>query len=128
MTFVMFLILTTAFIVAKPVTVVAEEEQCFIVSFRGKVSLGSTASDPAEAQVSVRPENIRVPKGSCVVFMNWVPVRELMVNFKEGKIFPNNRPGIGVVFDRGKTNKIDEITEAGPVSGYSRPDGSFTTL
>jgi L-alanine-DL-glutamate epimerase-like enolase superfamily enzyme len=49
-------------------------------------------------------------------------------DFRNGKIYPNNRPGIGVVFDPGKTNLIDEITQAGNVSGYSRPDGSFTTL
>jgi L-alanine-DL-glutamate epimerase-like enolase superfamily enzyme len=49
-------------------------------------------------------------------------------DFKEGKIYPNNRPGLGVVFDPGKANLIDEITEPRPVSGYRRPDGSFTTL
>ena len=49
-------------------------------------------------------------------------------DFRNGKIYPNNRPGIGVVFNPGKTNLIDEITEEAPVSGYTRPDGSFTTL
>lgn len=49
-------------------------------------------------------------------------------DFRDGKIYPNNRPGLGVVFDPGKTNLIDEITQAGNVSGYVRPDGSFTTL
>ncbi|MEJ2245620.1 MAG: mandelate racemase/muconate lactonizing enzyme family protein [Acidobacteriota bacterium] len=49
-------------------------------------------------------------------------------DFRNGKIYPNNRPGIGVVFNQDKTNLIDEITQAGNVSGYSRPDGSFTTL
>ena len=49
-------------------------------------------------------------------------------DFKEGKIYPNNRPGVGVVFDPEKTNLIDEITQPRAVSGYSRPDGSFTSL
>ncbi|MBN2318255.1 MAG: hypothetical protein JXR49_04225 [Acidobacteria bacterium] len=49
-------------------------------------------------------------------------------DFRNGKIYPNNRPGIGVVFDPEKTHLIDEITQPGNVSGYSRPDGSFTTL
>jgi galactonate dehydratase len=49
-------------------------------------------------------------------------------DFRNGKIYPSNRPGIGIVFNPGKTNLIDEITEAAPVSGYTRPDGSFTTL
>lgn len=49
-------------------------------------------------------------------------------DFRNGKIYPNDRPGIGVVFDPEKTNLIDDITQAANVSGYSRPDGSFTTL
>ena len=49
-------------------------------------------------------------------------------DFKNGKIYPNDRPGIGVVFDPGKTNLIDEITQPRNVSGYLRPDGSFTAL
>lgn len=49
-------------------------------------------------------------------------------DFRNGKIYPNNRPGLGVVFKPEKANLIDEITEASSVSGYSRPDGSFTTL
>jgi galactonate dehydratase len=49
-------------------------------------------------------------------------------DFRNGKIHPNDRPGLGVVFDPEKTHLIDEITQPGNVSGYSRPDGSFTTL
>jgi L-alanine-DL-glutamate epimerase-like enolase superfamily enzyme len=49
-------------------------------------------------------------------------------DFKNGKIYPNDRPGLGVVFDPGKANLIDEITQAREVSGYLRPDGSFTSL
>ncbi len=49
-------------------------------------------------------------------------------DFKQGKIYPNDRPGAGVVFDPDKANLIDEITQPRDVSGYKRPDGSFTTL
>ena len=49
-------------------------------------------------------------------------------DFKGGKIYPNDRPGVGVVFDPEKTNLIDEITKPSGGSGYSRPDGSFTDL
>ncbi len=49
-------------------------------------------------------------------------------DFKDGKIYPNDRPGVGVVFDPEKANLIDEITQPRRLSGYSRPDGSFTTL
>jgi len=47
---------------------------------------------------------------------------------KEGKIYPNDRPGLGVSFDSGKINLINEISEPSNISGYQRPDGSFTTL
>jgi galactonate dehydratase len=49
-------------------------------------------------------------------------------DFKNGKIYPNDRPGIGVVLDPAKANLIDELTQPREVSGYSRPDGSFATL
>jgi L-alanine-DL-glutamate epimerase-like enolase superfamily enzyme len=49
-------------------------------------------------------------------------------DFRNGKIYPNNRPGLGVVFDPEKMHLIDEIRKPSNVSGYSRPDGSFTTL
>ncbi len=49
-------------------------------------------------------------------------------DFKDGKIYPNNRPGVGVVFDPEKTHLIDEITQPRNVSGYKRPDGSFASL
>jgi len=47
---------------------------------------------------------------------------------REGKIYPNDRPGLGVVFDPDKANLIDEISRPSSISGYHRPDGSFTTL
>ena len=49
-------------------------------------------------------------------------------DLRDGKIYPNDRPGIGVIFDPGKTNLIDEITKPADISGYHRPDGSFTPL
>jgi L-alanine-DL-glutamate epimerase-like enolase superfamily enzyme len=48
-------------------------------------------------------------------------------DFREGKIYPNDRPGLGVVFDPGKANLVDEITQPRNVNGYSRPDGSFAS-
>jgi len=49
-------------------------------------------------------------------------------DFKDGKIYPNDRPGLGVAFSPDKVNLIDEISEPRDVSGYLRPDGSFTSL
>jgi galactonate dehydratase len=49
-------------------------------------------------------------------------------NLRNGKMYAGERPGIGVVFIPEKTHLIGEITEPGNISGYTRPDGSFTTL
>ncbi len=49
-------------------------------------------------------------------------------DFKDGKIYPNDRPGLGIVFNADKANLIDDISEPRDLSGYVRPDGSFTTL
>ena len=49
-------------------------------------------------------------------------------DFKDGKLHPNERPGLGVELDRSKLQLIAEITE--PVTAraqtYFRPDGSIT--
>jgi galactonate dehydratase len=50
------------------------------------------------------------------------------IDLRHGKIYPNDRPGLGIVFDEGSTHLIDEITQSRNISGYRRPDGSFTTL
>jgi len=49
-------------------------------------------------------------------------------DFKDGKIYPNDRPGLGVTFSTDKVTLIDEISKPRDVSGYLRPDGSFTSL
>jgi len=49
-------------------------------------------------------------------------------DFKNGKWWFNDRPGLGVEFDAGKCRQIAEVTE--PIGNrrpeYYRPDGSFT--
>jgi L-alanine-DL-glutamate epimerase-like enolase superfamily enzyme len=54
-------------------------------------------------------------------------------DFRDGKIFPNDRPGLGVVLDEAEVNLVDEFTEArsdGLYQGesYHRPDGSYLYL
>ena len=54
-------------------------------------------------------------------------------DFRDGKIYPNDRPGLGVVLDETKINLVDEFTEArsdGLYRGesYHRPDGSYLYL
>jgi L-alanine-DL-glutamate epimerase-like enolase superfamily enzyme len=50
------------------------------------------------------------------------------LDFKDGKLFPNQRPGLGVEVDFKQLTQIAEITE--PVTAraqtYFRPDGSIT--
>jgi galactonate dehydratase len=53
--------------------------------------------------------------------------------FREGKMHPSERPGLGVVVDESRLNLVAEITERGPASLYQgeslhRPDGSHLYL
>jgi galactonate dehydratase len=48
-------------------------------------------------------------------------------DFRNGKLWPNRRPGLGVVFDPAKLQMIAEITQASrPIPMFHRPDGSIT--
>jgi len=57
-----------------------------------------------------------------------LPHLPLCLDFKNGKLYPNERPGIGVELDFKQLKQIAEITE--PVTAraqtYLRPDGSIT--
>lgn len=47
--------------------------------------------------------------------------------FKEGKIWPNERPGLGVEFVPGDLKMLTEIDKPSrPIPVYNRPDGSLT--
>jgi L-alanine-DL-glutamate epimerase-like enolase superfamily enzyme len=49
------------------------------------------------------------------------------VDFKDGKIWPNKRPGLGVTLDRKPLKLLAEVTKPGPPrTTYVRPDGSQT--
>jgi L-alanine-DL-glutamate epimerase-like enolase superfamily enzyme len=53
--------------------------------------------------------------------------------FRDGKMHPNDRPGLGNVIDESRLNLIAEITERAPSSLYQgeslhRPDGSYLYL
>jgi L-alanine-DL-glutamate epimerase-like enolase superfamily enzyme len=48
-------------------------------------------------------------------------------DFKDGKLWPNNRPGLGVEFDATKLTLTAEFTKNGPGRNtFQRPDGSLT--
>ncbi|MCU1326771.1 MAG: Mandelate racemase/muconate lactonizing enzyme N-terminal domain protein [Bryobacterales bacterium] len=50
------------------------------------------------------------------------------LDFKDGKLYPNERPGLGVEFDSSKCTQILEVTkfDTTRVQTYFRPDGSIT--
>jgi galactonate dehydratase len=57
-----------------------------------------------------------------------LPHLPVCLDFKEGKLYPNERPGLGVELDMKQLKMIGEITQ--PVTAraqtYFRPDGSIT--
>ena len=49
------------------------------------------------------------------------------LDFKNGKLYPNDRPGLGVELDMQHLTKLAEVTQPGPAREmYFRPDGSIT--
>lgn len=48
------------------------------------------------------------------------------VDFRNGKTYPNNRPGLGVTLEPSRLTQIGEVTEPGRSRIYDRPDGSRT--
>jgi galactonate dehydratase len=48
-------------------------------------------------------------------------------DFRDGKLWPNERPGLGVEFDDSKLTELTVVSEyTTPMPIYRRPDGSFT--
>ena len=48
-------------------------------------------------------------------------------DFRKGRLYPRNKPGLGVEFDPSKLRMILEVTERSPEPNlYRRPDGSIT--
>ena len=47
-------------------------------------------------------------------------------DFREGKVYVNERPGLGVEFDPKQATLITEVTQPGNLGGMWRPDGSYT--
>ena len=47
-------------------------------------------------------------------------------DFKDGKMYPNARPGLGVTADMKQLTMIGEVTQPGRRNVFRRPDGSLT--
>ena len=48
------------------------------------------------------------------------------LDFRNGKVWPNDRPGLGVTIDEKQLTFIEEMTAGAPGPTYLRPDGSPT--
>ena len=57
-----------------------------------------------------------------------IPHMPVGLDFKDGKLYPNDRPGLGVELDMSKLKQVAEITErvTARAQTYFRPDGSIT--
>jgi len=57
-----------------------------------------------------------------------LPHLPVCLDFKNGKLYPNDRPGLGVELDTTKLTQIMEVTkyDANRAQTYFRPDGSIT--
>ena len=55
-----------------------------------------------------------------------VPYLTEFLECRNGKVWPNDRPGLGVSVDEKQLTLIQTVTEAGPGPTYLRPDGSPT--
>ena len=55
-----------------------------------------------------------------------VPYLPEFLECRNGKVWPNDRPGLGISVDEKQLTLIQTVTEAGPGPTYLRPDGSPT--
>jgi L-alanine-DL-glutamate epimerase-like enolase superfamily enzyme len=55
-----------------------------------------------------------------------IPYLPEYTDFKSGKVYPNERPGLGVTLDTSSLTQIGEVTQPVRPLIYSRPDGSLT--
>jgi galactonate dehydratase len=56
-----------------------------------------------------------------------IPYLPLHYDFKNGKMWPNARPGLGVEFDASRVRMLAEVTQKNaPIPLFRRPDGSIT--
>jgi hypothetical protein len=48
------------------------------------------------------------------------------LDWRDGKAYTNQRPGLGVTVDMSRLKQVGEVTEPGRRNFYRRPDGSLT--
>ncbi|MEP6714254.1 MAG: mandelate racemase/muconate lactonizing enzyme family protein [Terriglobia bacterium] len=55
-----------------------------------------------------------------------VPYLHEFLECRNGKVWPNDRPGLGISVDEKQLTLVETVTEAGPGPTYLRPDGTPT--
>lgn len=55
-----------------------------------------------------------------------VPYMPDFLECRSGKVWPNDRPGLGVAVDEKQLTLIETMTEGAPGITHRRPDGSLT--
>ena len=55
-----------------------------------------------------------------------VPYLPEFLDFRNGKVWPNDRPGLGVTIDEKQLMPIETLTQGASGPTYLRPDGSPT--
>ena len=55
-----------------------------------------------------------------------VPYLPNFLDFRNGKVWPNDRPGLGVSVDEKQVTLVETMTEGASGPTYLRPDGSPT--
>jgi L-alanine-DL-glutamate epimerase-like enolase superfamily enzyme len=55
-----------------------------------------------------------------------VPYLPEFLECRDGKVWPNDRPGLGVTVDESQLTFVEEMTQGAPGPTQRRPDGSLT--
>jgi hypothetical protein len=55
-----------------------------------------------------------------------VPYMPEFLECRNGKVWPNDRPGLGVSVDEKQLTFVEAMTEGAPAPTHRRPDGSLT--
>ena len=84
---VVVVLMFIASFVVNPVTVYAGDEgdgSCFVVSLKGSITTAKSAT--GDDIITIAPQYLDVPVGSCVVWINWIRGADISTSFKEGKV------------------------------------------
>ena len=110
------LILVMAIFMANPRSIKAAED-CRIVKISG---IGSPVS------VRIEPETLSIPKGTCVVWVNWARATEVKIKFKDGnKCVDATQSPVGFRMDAMNCYVTDHVPLGATSSLMFNKEGTF---